>query len=41
MEKGITDKYMGYELNDNIEELHELMKKISEDQRLLRTIRAF
>ena len=35
------DKYTGYELNDNIEELYELMKKISEDQRLLRTIRAF
>lgn len=32
---------MGYELNDNIEGLYELMKKISEDQRLLRTIRAF
>lgn len=35
------EKYTGYELNDNIEELYELMKKISEDQRLLRTIRAF
>lgn len=35
------DKYTGYELNDSIEELYELMKKISGDQRLLRTIRAF
>ena len=35
------EKYTGYELNDNIEELYELMKKISEDQRLLRTIKAF
>ena len=35
------DKYTGYELNDNIQELYELMKKISEDQRLLRTIKAF
>jgi nitrogen regulatory protein PII-like uncharacterized protein len=35
------DKYTGYELNDNIEELYELMKKIAEDKRLLRTIKAF
>ncbi len=35
------ERYTGYELNDNIEELYELMKKISEDQRLLRTIKAF
>ncbi len=35
------EKYTGYELNDNIEELYELMKKISGDQRLIRTIRAF
>ena len=35
------DKYTGYQLNDNIEELYELMKKISEDKRLLRTIKAF
>ena len=35
------EKYTGYELNDNIEKFYELMKKISEDQRLLRTIRAF
>ena len=25
------EKYTGYELNDNIEELYELMKKIAED----------
>lgn len=35
------EKYTGYELNDNIEELYELMKKFSEDQRMQRTLRAF
>lgn len=35
------DKYTGYELNDNIGELYKLMKKIAEDQCLLRTIKAF
>ena len=35
------EKYTGYELNDNIEELYELMKKISEDQKLQRTLRSF
>ena len=39
--KESPEKYTGYELNDNIEELYELMKKISEDQRLQRTLRAF
>ncbi|MBI4929347.1 MAG: transposase [Bacteroidetes bacterium] len=35
------DKYVGYELNDNIEELYDLMKKISEDQRMQKTLLAF
>jgi putative transposase len=35
------NKYTGYELNDNIEELYELMKKVSEDQRMIKTLRAF
>lgn len=35
------EKYTGYELNDNIEELYELMKKVSDDKRLQRTLRAF
>ena len=35
------EKYTGYELNDNIEELYELMKKVSDDHRLQRTLRAF
>lgn len=35
------DKYIGYELNDNIEELYELMKKISEDQLMQKTLRSF
>ena len=34
------EKYTGYELNDNIEELYELMKRVSDDQRLQRTLRA-
>ena len=41
MERESPDKYTGYELNDNIEELYELMKRIAEDKRLLRTIKAF
>ena len=36
-----ADKYVGHELNDNIEELYELMKKISEDKRMQNTLRSF
>ena len=35
------DKYVGYELNDNMEELYDLMKKVSDDQRLQKTLIAF
>jgi hypothetical protein len=35
------EKYTGYELNDSIEELYELMKGISEDQRLQKALVAF
>ena len=35
------EKYVGYELNDNIEELYDLMKIISEDERMQKTLRAF
>ncbi|MBI4931609.1 MAG: DDE-type integrase/transposase/recombinase [Bacteroidetes bacterium] len=35
------EKYTGHELNDSIAELYELMKKISEDQRLQKTLLAF
>lgn len=35
------EKYIGYELNDNIEEIYDLMKKVSEDERMLKTLKAF
>jgi len=35
------EKYIGYELNDNIEELYDLMKNVSEDERMQKTLRAF
>lgn len=35
------EKYTGYELNDDIGELYELMKKVSEDQRMVKTLTAF
>lgn len=35
------DKYTGYELNDDIAELYELMKKVSEDKRMINTLRSF
>ena len=35
------EKYVGYELNDNIEELYDLMKTISQDERMQKTLRAF
>lgn len=35
------DKYYGYELNDDIEELYELMKKVSEDITLQKALKQF
>lgn len=35
------EKYIGYELNDNLEEIYDLMKKVSEDERMLKTLKAF
>jgi putative transposase len=35
------EKYTGYELNDNITEIYDLMKTVSEDERVLKTLRAF
>ena len=35
------DKYVGYELNEDIEELYELMKKVSEDVTLQKTLKNF
>ncbi len=35
------EKYTGYELNDNITEIYDLMKKVSEDERVLKTLKAF
>lgn len=35
------DKYTGYELNDNLTELYDVLKKVSEDDRVLKTLKAF
>lgn len=40
-ERESPDKYIGYELNNNIEELYELMKKISMDDKMQKTLKAF
>lgn len=37
--KEAPDKYVGYELNGEMEELYELMRKVSEDQRLQKLLR--
>lgn len=36
-----ADKYMGYELNNNIEDLYELMKQVAADERMVKTLRSF
>lgn len=35
-----VEKYVGYELNTNMEELYELMKAVSNDERLVKALRA-
>lgn len=40
-QKEAPEKYIGYELNDNLTELYELMKKVSEDQLLQKTLKSF
>jgi nitrogen regulatory protein PII-like uncharacterized protein len=35
------DKYYGYELNEDVEELYDLMKKVSEDVTLRKTLKHF
>lgn len=35
------DKYVGHELNGNMEELYELMKQVSEDERMQKALRSF
>ena len=36
-----VEKYVGYELNQNIEQLYDVMKLVGEDERLQRTLRSF
>lgn len=35
------DKYVGYELNGDMEQLYELMKQVSEDERMQKALRSF
>lgn len=35
------DKYIGYELNNNMEDLYELMKKVSADEQMVKALKSF
>jgi putative transposase len=40
-EREAPDKYTGYELNSDIEQLYELMKKLSADDKMLKVLRSY